>query len=200
MKKVEKVEVAYVKRNTMILVAALCLVAGFIGGTFYVDLSGGNSGGAQTALPPQSTPAVDPQLQLIQTLKDRAAVNPADASAWVQLGNAYFDANQPGPAIDAYKKHLELNPGNANAWTDLGVMYRRNNQPVEAIKAFDMAMEKDPAHQQSRFNKGIVLMYDLQKREEAVKVWEELVKLNPQAMAPNGQPVAELLRQLKAAN
>ena len=200
MKKVEKVEVAYVKRTTMILVAAVCLVAGFIGGKFYFDLSQGTSRGSQTSLPQQTAPAADPHIQLIETLKENVAANPADAAAWVQLGNAYFDANQPRPAIEAYQKHLELNPGNADAWTDLGVMYRRAGQPVEAIKAFDMAVEKNPAHQQARFNKGIVLMYDLNKKDEAVETWEELLRLNPQALAPNGQPVADLLRQLTAAN
>lgn len=200
MKKVEKVEVAYVKRTTMILVAAVCLVAGFVGGKFYFELSIGASGGSQTSLPQQTAPAVDPHIQLIQTLKEKVAANPADASAWVQLGNAYFDANQPQPAIEAYEKHLELNPDNANAWTDLGVMYRRAGQPVEAIKAFDTAVEKNPGHQQARFNKGIVLMYDLQKKQEAIQAWEELLELNPQTLAPNGQPVADLLRQLKAGN
>lgn len=200
MKKVENVEVAYVKRNTMILAAALCLVAGFVGGVFYAGLSGGNAGSAHTPLPSPTVTAPDPHVQMIDTLKREVAANPMDASAWVRLGNAYFDANQPRPAIDAYKKHLELNPGNADAWTDLGVMYRRDNQPLEAVRAFDTALENNPSHQQARFNKGIVLMYDLQKKDEAVKTWEELLAMNPQALAPNGQPVADLLRQVKGGD
>jgi tetratricopeptide (TPR) repeat protein len=97
----------------------------------------------------------------------------------------------------AYKKSLELNPQNADVWTDMGVMYRRNGQPAEAIKAFDKAIEINPRHEISRFNKGIVLLHDLNDQENAIRAWEELLKINPIAMAPTGQSVDQLVVQLK---
>jgi hypothetical protein len=36
----------------------------------------------------------------------------------------------------------------------------------------------------------------LNDREGAIKAWEELLKINPKAMAPNGQPVSEAIKSL----
>ncbi len=72
----------------------------------------------------------------------------------MQLGNAYFDADQFQKAIAAYEKSLAIDPGNPNVWTDLGVMYRRNKQPRKAVEAFSKAMAADPKHEVSRMNKG----------------------------------------------
>ena len=85
---------------------------------------------------------------------------------------------------------------NPNVLTDLGVMYRRNGQPEKALEAFNRAMTVDPSHEQSRFNKGIVLRYDMNDREAAIEAWEKLLEINPDAMAPNGQPVSEAIKTL----
>ena len=79
------------------------------------------------------------------------------------------------------KKHLELNPNNADVWTDMGVMYRRKGRPDGALRAFNKAIEINPHHQQSRFNKGIVLMHDLKNPEAGVRAWQELVSIYPDA-------------------
>ncbi|MDZ7596959.1 MAG: tetratricopeptide repeat protein [Desulfobacterales bacterium] len=101
---------------------------------------------------------------MFQVLEAEAAANPQNAEAWVQLGNAYFDADQYQKAIDAYEKSLVIDPGNPNVLTDLGVMYRRNKQPEKAVEMFSRAMAADPRHEVSRMNKGIVLLYDLEGR------------------------------------
>ena len=124
------------------------------------------------------------------------AANPTNVEAWTRLGHVYFDTNNPAKAIRAYEKSLELRPDDPNVLTDLGVMYRRNGQPDKALAAFDRAIAVDPRHEQSRFNKGIVLRYDMNDREGAVKVWEELLAINPNALVPNGQPVSEAIKSL----
>jgi tetratricopeptide (TPR) repeat protein len=113
------------------------------------------------------------------------------------LGNLYFDSSDFKNAIRAYQRSLELNPKNADVWTDMGVMYRRDGQPTEAIKAFDKAIEINPRHEIARFNKGVVLMHDLRDFENTIRTWEELLKINPSAKAPGGQPLKELVAQLK---
>jgi len=100
-------------------------------------------------------------------------------------------------AIMAYNKALELDPNNPNVLTDLGVMYRRKGQPSEAIKAFDKAINIDPRLEPPRFNKGVVMLHDLNDSEGAIKAWEKLVEVNPFARAQGNELVVEVLEKLK---
>lgn len=191
----------FVKKETMFIVALIALVIGFLGGVFYSALQSGPAERVQTtsAPPPQSqqqSGMTNEQARSILSLEQEVAANPTNVDAWRQLGHVYFDTNQPPKAIRAYEKSLELRPDDPNVLTDLGVMYRRNGQPEKALEVFDKAIAVNPNHQQSRFNKGIVLRYDLNDRDGAIKVWEELIKINPNALAPNGQLVSEAIKSL----
>ena len=192
----------FVKKETMFIVALIALVIGFLGGVFYSALQSGPSGSVQTvSVPPQPQQQQQPglsseQARTILTLEQEVAANPTNVEAWTQLGHVYYDTNNPAKAIKAYEKSLELRPNDPNVLTDLGVMYRRSGQPEKALAAFDQAMSIAPDHEQSRFNKGVVLRYDLNDREGAVKAWEELLKINPNALAPNGMPVSEAIKEL----
>ena len=92
---------------------------------------------------------------------------------------------------------MSLQPNNADVLTDLGVMYRRNEQPEKAVEAFDKAIQVNPRHEVSRFNKGIVLMHDLRDSRGALEAWDELVKMNPMAKAPNGLLIKDMIEKLK---
>jgi cytochrome c-type biogenesis protein CcmH/NrfG len=192
----------FVKKEFTLIVALIALVVGFLGGIFYSALQSSPTGSVQTTsgLPPQQQQQQgglsNEQARNILSLEQEVAVNPTNLNAWTQLGNVYFDTNNFPKAIRAYEKSIELSPNNANVLTDLGVMYRRNGQTNKALEAFDRAIAVSPSHEQSRFNKGIVLRYDLNDRDGAVKAWEELLKINPNATAPNGQPVSEAIKNL----
>ena len=192
----------FVKKEFTLIVALIALVVGFLGGIFYSALQSSPTGSVQTTsgLPPQQQQQQgglsNEQARNILSLEQEVAVNPTNLNAWTQLGNVYFDTSNFPKAIRAYEKSIELSPNNANVLTDLGVMYRRNGQMNKALEAFDKAIAVSPSHEQSRFNKGIVLRYDLNDRDGAVKAWEELLKINPNATAPNGQPVSEAIKNL----
>ncbi len=190
----------YVKKENVYLACLLSLAVGFFGGVMFGIYKTGPSGPVQTAAPVQ--PAPIPQSSAdrsneIAALEREVAANPSNVAAWISLGNNYFDTDQYEKSIQAYKKALELAPDNANVWTDMGVMYRRSGRPQEAVKAFDKAMEVDPKHETSRFNKGIVLMHDLNDIEGAIAAWESLLKINPVAVAPNGQSVDQMVVGMK---
>jgi cytochrome c-type biogenesis protein CcmH/NrfG len=193
----------YVKKETMLVVAIITLVVGFVGGVTYSSFKFGTGTPVQTSVPSQQTSrdqgVSEKQADMIQSFEKETSQNPENVEAWIQLGNLYFDTNRFKKAIRAYKRSLELNHNNPDVWTDLGVMYRRSGQPIRAIEAFEKAIEIDPNHETSRFNKGIVLMHDLNNREGAIKAWEGIVKVNPLASTPNGQPVTELVEKLKAS-
>lgn len=206
MKKKETVEVQYVKKTTTLIAALICLAVGFFLGVVYKNFDGGSSGKVrkmtvrQHQQSPQSPQSAGPSAQQTAALlkwKQEVTANPKNAEAWSMLGHTYFDMNQYQDAIDAYKKHLELKPGNADVLTDMGVMYRRTGNPREAVRCFDKAIQSSPRHEQSRFNKGIVLMHDLDNPKAALEAWRELVKINPSAKAPGGISIKELIKKFK---
>ena len=184
-------EAARVQKSTMYGVALVALAVGFFAGVTFSAYRSSNAVPQGEAPAPQPPVAVN-QGQLNALVKETAQ-NPQNASAWIDLGNLYFDSNQFEKAIWAYNKSLELKPDNPNVWTDMGVMYRRNGQPEDAVRCFDEAIRIDPKHEVSRFNKGIVLLHDLDKAQEGIAAWEELLKVNPFAEAPGGKSVDELI-------
>ena len=181
------------------------LFIGFVGGTIYSSfkLTADKQVGQQSIAVPNNNPEAGQQdnsaevsakiLQVEQYLKQ----NPKDAEAWKQLGNLFFDSNQEKNAIDAYNKSLAIEPGKIGVITDLGVMYRRNGQPKKAVEAFDKAISIDPSFETARFNKGIVLLHDLNDIEGGIKAWEQILEINPMAMAPNGDSVDALVQRMK---
>ncbi|MBW1753900.1 MAG: tetratricopeptide repeat protein [Deltaproteobacteria bacterium] len=195
----------YVKKETMLWVATITLVVGFLMGVV-VTVYKSSSGLPVPSAPPQSQPpppqagkqgpSVETAARIFE-LEKITNQNPNDAETWIQLGNLYFDSENHEKAINAYQKSLALKPDNADVLTDMGVMYRRSGKPAEAIKAFDKAIAVDPRHEVSRFNKGLVLMHDLNDIAGAVRAWEELAAVNPAAKSPNGQLISELVKRMQ---
>jgi cytochrome c-type biogenesis protein CcmH/NrfG len=185
----------YVKKETMMVVAFVALALGFVGGVLY---SAYKSVPVKDAVSPDSAQVPNMQVSEIQALEKETALHPDNVAAWVQLGNLYFDANQADKAIDAYQRSLALDPKNASVLTDLGVMYRRKGQPREAIKAFDRAIQANPRQEAAYFNKGVVFLHDLKDQHEAIKAWEDLVRVNPMAKVQSGELVMEIIESIKA--
>jgi cytochrome c-type biogenesis protein CcmH/NrfG len=199
-RKTQQIEGQYVKKETFYLVSLLALAVGFFGGVMFGVYKSDSSLPAQSSSPGQSStvqPSNSDRSNMIAALEREVASNPNNVTAWIELGNSYFDTDQYDKAIRAYKRSLEIQPNNANVWTDMGVMYRRSGKPQEAIKAFDKAMEVDPKHEVSRFNKGVVLLHDLKDTQGAIRAWEDLMKVNPFALTPSGQSVDQMVTQMK---
>ena len=191
----------YIKKETMLVVALVALIVGFLGGVvFNAYKSGARLNVSTSGLSGQTSQKQNisnKPAQEINDLEKEISLHPENEEALIRLGNLYFDADRPEKAIMAYNKALELDPNNPNVLTDLGVMYRRKGQPLEAIKAFDKAIKIDPRHEASRFNKGVVLLHDLNDSEGAIRAWEELVEVNPFARAQGNELVVEVLKKLK---
>lgn len=133
----------------------------------------------------------------LANLEKAALDDPTNVEKWIKLGNFCFDHNLPAKAITAYERALEMRPLDVNVWSDLGVMYRRAEKYEKAVDAFAHAASLDKTHLTSRFNMGIVYYYDLNDKPSALKVWKEVLSINPQAKTPNGQPLAELVKSME---
>jgi len=183
--------VSTMAKRSAIIIAAITFVFGFFAGAGF-EVFKTNS---VPDLASNTSKAID-YAQKAKALEAEVINNPKNTNAWIQLGHVYFDTDKSDQAINAYEKALKLNPRNADVLTDLGIMYRRSGQFRKAIEKFDKAVAVDPNHQNARLNKGIVLMHDLSDRDGAIRVWEELLEINPFAMVGN-QSLDQILKHYK---
>lgn len=184
-------------RNQLIIYCLIFLI-GFLSGVAFSVYKGNISAPGQNQSSSGQAQNHNEEIhQAILSLEAEVTKNPQNYEAWTRLGNLYYDTQQPDKAIAAYNKSLELHKGDANIITDLGVMYRLANQPQKAIEMFDRAIREDPTHLPSRYNKGIVLMYDLGDQQGAIASWEEILKIDPQAKAGTGESIRDMIDKLK---
>ncbi len=175
------------KKETVILAIVIAFLVGFIAGATVAILKG--TKGERTAMvqkpqvasKPSPPPGPDPmEVSLkIKTLKDIVKKDPKNLPAWVELGNLYFDSEQPKEAIEAYSQYLAIKPDNPDVRTDMGIMYRKLGDFDRAIEEFRKAAQIDPKHINSRYNIGLVLLHDKQDIKGAVKAWEDYLKVDP---------------------
>jgi tetratricopeptide (TPR) repeat protein len=183
------------KKETAILFIVIAFIVGFIvggsSGVLYM-VNKGSKGSEKTAMvqkpqmaPPvtsESAPPAPSPLEVaskIQALKDIVKKDPKNLPAWVELGNLYFDSDQPKEAIEAYNQYLAIKPDNPDVRTDLGIMYRKLGDFDKAIEEFKKAAQSDPKHINSRYNLGLVLLHDKQDMKGAINAWEEYLKVDP---------------------
>ncbi|MCJ7786036.1 MAG: tetratricopeptide repeat protein [Desulfobacterales bacterium] len=179
------------KKETVILIVVIAFLVGFISGATVAILRG-TKGAEKTAMvqktqmaPPDAPAPVPPArdsieaASQIQTLKEIVKKDPKNLPAWVELGNLYFDTDQPKEAIEAYSRYLAVKPDNPDVRTDMGIMYRKLGQFDRALEEFRKAARSDPKHVNSRYNIGLVLLHDKQDIQGAIKAWEEYLKVDP---------------------
>ena len=185
------------KSDNKLIIYAVIFIAGFLSGIAFTIYKSSDSSVVPVASQQQKEQHDSEKDQAILNLEGEATAHPDNFETWTQLGNLYFDTNQPEKAITAYTKSLDLHSGNANIYTDLGVMYRRANQPQKAIEAFNKAIALDASHLPSRYNKGIVLLYDLDDAKGAIASWESILTIDPEAKTGSGESVRDFIAQIK---
>jgi cytochrome c-type biogenesis protein CcmH/NrfG len=141
-------------------------------------------------------PTTDDKVGRIAMAQQLVARDPKNVQAWVQLGNDFFDTNQPQKSIEAYARALELQPDNPDVLTDQGVMYRAVGQFEKAIANFERAQKVAPTHLQSLINIAVVYDADLKKTDKAVAALEKVLQLDPAGRF--GAQAKEYLAQIKA--
>ncbi len=193
----------YIRTSTLALSIAVAFFMGLYLGTIVPTLMDSDQAIVQSKATAANVPAanapVASQKELSQIeLAEQAVENaPENVSALITLGNLYYDAQMPAKSVLAYTRALTINPNNPNVLTDRGTMYRAMGKYEQALDSYRKAFSLDPEHQNSLFNAGIVLYFDLRRKDEAREMFEKLLTVNPSAKAPNGQSVVDLLRELQ---
>jgi len=176
-----------VRFDQVVLIAVGCLVVGYLLGIGTAVLIQGKPApvpGPSAGPPPAVSPpgsALGSNSAEIRELRNIVDKNPENASAWVRLGNLYFDTDQFMDAIDAYTKGLELEPNDPDVITDRAIMYRRIGDFDKAAAELRRAAELSPTHLNSLLNLGVVLRYDLNDVPGAIQAWKSYLARNPPA-------------------
>ncbi len=182
------------------VVAGIFLLAAMAVGFYLGTLYQGSRNSTPAASTPQAAAKQEPDLSVrIAAAEAKTKTDSKNPEAWSDLGNVYFDADQPAKAVAAYEKSLELKPKNSDVLTDMGVMYRRLNLPLRAVESFDAALAVNPTHVIAAFNKSIVQLHDLNKPDDALKTLQALKAKKPDAILPGGRKIDDLISEFKGS-
>ncbi|HEY6009789.1 MAG TPA: tetratricopeptide repeat protein [Geobacteraceae bacterium] len=182
------------KKESLLLIV-VSLIVGLLGGYLVFNLSTKkDEAPAGGGMPLGAGSPTDYQQRIAEGEKI-VAREPKNLQVWIQLGNDYFDTDQPQKAVNAYGKALEIEPNNPNILTDQGVMFRRLGWFDKALANFEKAQQIDPKHVQSIYNMGIVYAYDLKQADKAIQTWTRYLQFD--STSPQAQQVKGLVEQLK---
>ncbi len=146
--------------------------------------------------PPYSGGLVQGQSE-ITFLQDMVKKDSKNVSAWISLGNMLMDTHRYQEAIDAYHKALELDPKNVDVRVDMGTCYRNIGRPESAVEEYRKTIAINPRHLNAHRNLGVVFAFDLGDKKQAIKEFEEYLRLSPNA--PDAGQLKQEIARLKAA-
>ncbi|HVN64066.1 MAG TPA: tetratricopeptide repeat protein [Candidatus Binataceae bacterium] len=115
--------------------------------------------------------------EAIDRLNAATRIDPANDSAYVDLGFCYGLLRDGGTAIDMYTKATRINPSAAN-FLELSDVYLRTGDPESALMAANAGLQKEPKSARLYNAKGIALN-DLERFGEAAEAFAKAVKLDP---------------------
>lgn len=102
---------------------------------------------------------------------------PDAAEEWYERGVEIED-DDPGEAIQAYRKALEVNPDLADAHLNLGRLLHETGGAAAAEPCYRRALAVRPDDSIALFNLGVALQ-DLERPQEAIEVYEKALELDP---------------------
>ncbi len=141
---------------------------------------------SQGVTPPTSQ---DLQGQIVH-LESIIKSDPQNVIALIELGNLYYDSNQPQKAVTNYEKALKIDSQNPSVWTDLGTMYRTMNNIDKSIECFEKALKLKPDLITAWFNLGVVYKFDKNDDRKALPAWKKYLTL-----APPDDPHTQMVRE-----
>uniref|UniRef100_A0A670YES5 SKI3 subunit of superkiller complex n=1 Tax=Pseudonaja textilis TaxID=8673 RepID=A0A670YES5_PSETE len=113
-------------------------------------------------------------------------------NAWVFIGLAAAELEQPEQAQGAYKKAAELDPGQLLAWQGLANLYEKRNQTdvkEDWIKVYEKLLELYENTDQQKWCevcKKLVELYHKDKQYlQVARIWHKLIKIRREGGADN---------------
>ena len=124
--------------------------------------------------------SIESAAQEIDALEKMSAKDPGNAAYLTQIANIYHDLGSYGKAADFYQKSLHIHPQDPHAETDLAVCFYYLHEHDRALETLNHVLDYAPGFSPAMFNKGIVLAGGQKNYREAIALWEELLKRDPE--------------------
>ena len=105
-------------------------------------------------------------------------LDPKDAKAYFNRGDAYSRLNKYPEAIADYTRTIELEPKNFAAYFNRGLAHNSLNNYPEAIADSSKAIEQDPTFALAYYYRGFAY-YQLKKYPEAITDFTKIIELDP---------------------
>jgi protein O-GlcNAc transferase len=130
--------------------------------------------------------------QGIDWLERSLALNPDQASAYSNLGNAWLTRQQPHRALGCLERALHLKPDYTVALFNRGNALRALRRLEEALDSYQQALRLKSDYPPALNNQGLVLL-ELGRPEEAAAAFGRAVQLEPRFAEAHRNLAASLL-------
>jgi len=105
--------------------------------------------------------------------------DPNNLAVIIALGNAYFNKRSWSNAVRLYDRALKIDPRNADVHANMGTAYRYLGRPDKALAEYRLALNSDPGNADARYNMGAIYAFDMNRRDLAIPIWEDLLQREP---------------------
>ena len=116
--------------------------------------------------------------QALEWINKAIEVNPANASAYSNRGNALKDLSQYQAAIESYDKAIALKPDHADAHFNRALVLQDLKQHQLAVASYNRAITLRPDRALAYFNRGLALN-ELKQYQAAVDSYHKAITLRP---------------------
>jgi tetratricopeptide (TPR) repeat protein len=179
-----------VKKEIAFLTIGVSFACGFFTGSIVsiLKMTGGIESSItnpMTQLPAVKEPISIELMERIEDLKETIREDPKNLTAYLKLGNIYFDQNKYREAIAAYSQYLSIKPDDPDVRTSMGILLKGLGDFDGAVEELRRAAQIHPYHANSRFHLGIVLLFEKKDVKGAIKVWEDFLRVEPRGERAN---------------
>jgi cytochrome c-type biogenesis protein CcmH/NrfG len=170
----------------VIVLAAVCLVVGLVGGYFLPVGKAANAahpGAAGTLTSPHPIPTMEQMKSLADAnaapLIEKLKTTPNDAGLLAQLGSIYSSNHQFKEAAQYFDKSLRIDPRNIPNRVALASCLYYGGDVDSALAQLDQALKYDPKDINSLFDVGVMRWKGKKDAAGAIAAWQQLLKAHP---------------------
>ena len=127
---------------------------------------------------PENHPSPE-AVETLMALEQKISEDPQNADYRTQIANLYYDLGQFDKAADFYQQSLNIRPGDPSVETDLATCFNYLGRIDKALETLDKILQYRPRFPQAMFNKGIILARGKNDVQGAIRIWEDLLRIDP---------------------